>query len=82
MRKLLLASLLLVGCQVPRDDAERLMRQEGITNFAFDGIALFGCAKSDDITLKFSGTKNGQRVSGVICASAGLGGKKYTIRYD
>ena len=70
--------LSLCGCTVSKDDVARLMKQEGITDWHDDGLAVIGCADDDILQSGFHGIKNGQPVKGVIC---GGGTKGYTIRY-
>jgi hypothetical protein len=80
MKKLIisLAFIALTACGVSGDDFARIMRQEGISNFRNEGYAVFGCSDSDTFKTRFSGTKNGQPIKGVVC-----GGwlKGYTVRY-
>jgi hypothetical protein len=76
---LLAAGLALCGCGGGDDNFTRLMRQEGITSAVNEGYAFFGCDKDDTFQTKFSGIKNGQKVSGEVC---GGWPKGYTIRYE
>ena len=73
-----IALTLLCGCTVSQKDIERLMKQEGITDWKDDGYAPLGCSDDDDFHSKFHGTKNGQPVTGFICGGITKG---YTIRY-
>ena len=69
---------LLCACTVSHNDVERLMKQEGITDWKDDGYAALGCSDDDDFHSGFHGTKNGQPVTGFICGGITKG---YTIRY-
>lgn len=65
-------------------DFERIMRQEGITNAVQGGHAYTGCGSEEPYNSIFTGIKNGQPVSGIVCAGWGGGngwGKAITIRY-
>ena len=75
----ILGCITLASCTVSGDDMKRLMKQEGVTDYQFTGYDAFACAKDDDVSTGFFGTKNGQKVSGVVCG--GLLLKGYTIRY-
>ena len=80
MKQLVVAILLILlpACTVSHNDMERLMKQEGITDWKDDGYAPIGCSDDDDFHSGFHGTKNGQPVKGFICGGVTKG---FTIRY-
>jgi hypothetical protein len=59
-------------------DMNRMMRQEGIQNTSLGDYGFFECGKGDIFSRKFTGTKNGIAVRGVVCS--GLL-KDMTVRY-
>jgi hypothetical protein len=80
MKKLLLIAVALVaiGCTHSPNTAERLLQEEGVSSPTLQGHAWYGCGKGDDYATKFSGVKNGKKVTGVICGGFLKGN---TIRY-
>ncbi len=50
--------ILLCGCTVSDNDMERLMKQEGITDWKDDGYVALGCSDDDTFHSGFHGTKN------------------------
>lgn len=67
------------GCDANPQDVTRILTQDGITNIKLGGYGWFDCGRDDYFSSTFTGVKNGQPVSGVVC-KGGL--KDYTIRYD
>ncbi|OWZ90443.1 hypothetical protein B9J07_28060 [Sinorhizobium sp. LM21] len=76
----LAATTLLAGCGVNPNDAKRALEAQGITGIQLGGYSVFGCAKGDHFSSKFTGVGvNGKPVSGVVCSGLLKG---TTIRYD
>lgn len=85
--RILLAVLLLL-CMSCRPATEwetaqvtRVLTQDGFTNITVLGFDFFaGCDSRDAYRIGFTGTKNGYKIKGAVCA--GLFFKGWTIRYD
>lgn len=73
------------GYQVSQADFVRYMQQEGISSAVNSGYRYgAGCGEQDIYNTTFSGIKNGQPVSGIICQGNAVRtgyGKATTIRY-
>jgi len=60
-------------------DARKVLSNSGYINIKTNGFSLFGCAKDDTFSTKFTATNSqGKRVSGVVCSGWLKGG---TIRF-
>lgn len=72
---ILIFGLLSTSCTIQTPDMDRIMRQEGITEAHYvgkDGACLRG-----EYSRPFTGMKNGQWVSGVVCGN----GDTFVVRY-
>lgn len=69
---------LLSSCTIPDPKMNRIMKQEAITEYRLTGYEVFSCGKDEAFNSGFVGKKNGQPVSGVVCAAWK---KSYTVRY-
>lgn len=66
------------ACDLAPGDARRILSQEGVTDVALHGYDWFACSRGEILNQEFSGTRNGQHVSGYVCGDAGGG---ITIHY-
>lgn len=80
---LLITSVLLASCGVNPNDAERVLKAQGMKDVKIGGYAIWGCASGkngDSFASSFSATaQDGSKVTGVICSGLLKG---YTVRYD
>lgn len=77
MKKLLLMLVLLLqGCEVSQDDAERVLGAEGLHRVTLNGPAPFSCSDDDNFSSHFvayrtvldeGGNPDEVRVEGVVC---------------
>lgn len=75
---LILGILVLVGC-TNAEEATRVLKLDGVADIKITGYAWFSCGDHDFYHTGFSGTRNGQPITGVVCS--GLIFKASTIRY-
>ena len=73
--------LLVLGCQVEKSEAIRLLTAEGCQDITLHGWPLGGCSSDDNMKTAFTCERNGQDVQGVICGQWGPFSKGYTIRW-
>lgn len=60
--------VLATGCTQPPDEVQAILKRDGYVDVKVEGYAWFGCGEDDTFRTKFSGTKNGQYVEGVVCS--------------
>lgn len=63
----LLPLLFLFGC-TNVDQAQRVLKAEGVTNVTMTGYKFFTCGDDYTFHTGFTGTKNGESVSGAVCS--------------
>jgi biotin synthase-related radical SAM superfamily protein len=68
----------LTGCTQP-DRTVEILQRDGYTNIETQGYAVFGCSEDDWFRTKFTAEKNGQQVSGAVCAGMLKGA---TVRFN
>lgn len=78
MKKLIIISLLLIGC-TNEHEARRVLDNDGVTDVQMTGYKWFACGDHDFYHTGFSGKRNGKNIEGIVCS--GLIFKASTIRY-
>ncbi len=66
------------SCDLDPGAARRMLGQEGVSDIRLDGFDPFACSRGELTNQKFSGVKNGSRVSGYVC---GDGSGAMTVHY-
>lgn len=61
----------LAGCEVSDSQANRAIRDMGLTDIQLGSYSLFGCGEDHSFSREFSATQpaNNRRVNGVVCCS-------------
>lgn len=82
MRKYLfglsLVAILFSGC-TDRENAERILKNDGFSNITFTGYNFFACGNDDFQSTGFIAKKGDNNIEGTVCS--GLLFKNSTIRF-